>query len=122
MLFDKNILNNDSYLLALFYKNVKFGEGYNSFQTLSIVLGVLFFVLRDFLIMLYLQTSSKKKRIGAAFILYLFLLYVVFPGLTSTINSTVALQLFIPLSVSGSFLFPFVECVLLFLIIRNKFK
>ncbi len=122
VLFDKNILNNDSYLLALFYKNVKFGEGYNSFQTLSIVLGVLFFVLRDFLIMLYLQTSSKKKRIGAAFILYLFLLYVVFPGLTSTINSTVALQLFIPLSVSGSFLFPLVECVLIYLIIRNKFK
>ena len=122
VLFDKNILNNDSYLLALFYKNVKFGEGYNSFQTLSIVLGVLFFVLRDFLIMLYLQTSSKKKRIGAAFILYLFLLYVVFPGLTSTINSTVALQLFIPFSVSGSFLFPLVECVLIYLIIRNKFK
>jgi hypothetical protein len=72
--------------------------------------------------MLFLQITSKKKRIGAAFILYLFLLYVVFPGLTSTLGNNTILQLFIPLPIAGSFLFPLVECVIIFFIIQNKFK
>ena len=87
-----------------------------------LILGVMFFILRDFLIMLYLQTTSNKKRIGAAFILYLFLLYVVFPGLTSTLGNHTILQIFIPLPIAGSFLFPLVECALIFYIIRSKFK
>jgi hypothetical protein len=120
-LFDENILNNDNYLIGQFYKNI-FGKDYNSFQTLSIILGVMFFILRDFLIMLYLQTTSNKKRIGAAFILYLFLLYVVFPGLTSTLGNSTIFQFFTPLPIAGSFLFPLVECVLIFYIIRSKFK
>jgi hypothetical protein len=72
--------------------------------------------------MLFLQITSKKKRIGAAFILYLFLLYVVFPLFTSIIGSSLGIQLFIPFPQTSSFMFPLVECVSIFLVIRNKFK
>ena len=122
ILLDKQIINNDSYILNHFVNTIKLENTLDSLQSLSIILGILCFVLRDFLIMLFLQTTSKKKRIGAAFILYLFLLYVVFPGFTSTIGSSIGLQLFIPLPIVGSFIYPIFECVVIFLIIRNKFK
>ena len=122
ILLDKQIINNDSYILNHFVNTIKLENTLDSLQSLSIILGILCFVLRDFLIMLFLQTTSKKKRIGAAFILYLFLLYVVFPGFTSTIGSSIGLQLFIPLPIVGSFFYPIFECVVIFLIIRNKFK
>ena len=122
ILLDKQIINNDSYILNHFVNTIKLENTLDSLQSLSIILGILCFVLRDFLIMLFLQTTSKKKRIGAAFILYLFLLYVVFPGFTSTIGSSIGLQLFIPLPIVGSFFYPIFECVVIFLIIRNKLK
>jgi hypothetical protein len=121
-LFDINILKFDNLWTKNIFNNIKIGEGIDSFQTLSLLLSLLFFILRDFLIMLFLQTTSKKKRIGSAFILYLFLLYVVFPGFTSTLGSSVGLQLFMPLPIVGSFFYPLIECVIIFLFIRNKFK
>jgi len=122
ILFDKNILNTNSLLIGQIYSNIQFGVGLNSFETFSVILGVLFFILRDFLIMLFLQVNSTKKRIGAAFILYLFLLYVVFPGFTSTIGNTTILQFFAPLPIKGSFLFPLLECGAIFYLVRKKFK
>jgi hypothetical protein len=123
VLFDKTVFFNNSSLMSGYISNIKLSNTIsNSFETLSILIGILFFVIRDFLIMLFLQITSKKKRIGAAFILYLFLLYVVFPGLTSTLGNNTILQLFIPLPIAGSFLFPLVECTLIIYIIRSKFK
>ncbi len=123
ILFDKNILRFEDLWTQEIINNIKIEAGIDSFETLSLLLSLLFFILRDFLIMLLLQTTSKKKRIGAAFILYLFLLYVVFPGFTTSLGSkSIGLQLFIPLPIVGSFFYPLFECVVLFLIIRNKFK
>jgi hypothetical protein len=124
ILFDKEIFNTNNFIIDTIFNNTKTGSpSYSIYHTLSIVLGILFFILRDFLIMLFLQTTSKKKRIGAAFILYLFLLYLVFPGFTTLIGSkSIGLQLFIPLPIIGSFFYPLFECVVLFIIIRNKFK
>lgn len=121
-LFDENIVKSNNSFTQKIIDNISIELGINSFQTLSILLSLLFFVVRDFLIMLFLQISSKKKRIGAAFILYLFLLYVVFPGLTSTLGNHTILQIFIPLPIAGSFLFPLVECGLIIYTIRSKFK
>ena len=121
-LFDENIVKSNNSFAQKIIDNISIELGINSFQTLSILLSLLFFVVRDFLIMLFLQISSKKKRIGAAFILYLFLLYVVFPGLTSTLGNHTILQIFIPLPIAGSFLFPLVECGLIIYTIRSKFK
>ncbi len=121
-LFDENIIKSNNSFAQKIIDSISIEVGINSLQTLSILLSLIFFIVRDFLIMLFLQISSKKKRIGAAFILYLFLLYVVFPGLTSTLGNHTILQIFIPLPIAGSFLFPLVECALIFYIIRSKFK
>ena len=121
-LFDETIIKSNNSFAQKIIDSISIEVGINSLQTLSILLSLIFFIVRDFLIMLFLQISSKKKRIGAAFILYLFLLYVVFPGLTSTLGNHTILQIFIPLPIAGSFLFPLVECALIFYIIRSKFK
>ena len=93
------------------------------FDTFSLMLGIFFFIIRDFSLLLFLNFNSKDKRADTAFLLYLFLLYFVFPIISS--NNTFLKPFFYPSLENGTLacmLSPAIEVVTLFILLKRFVK
>ena len=93
------------------------------FDTFSLMLATFFFVIRDFSLMLFLNFNSKNRRADTAFLLYLFLLYFVFP-LISMSNHSIK-PLFFPSLEGGNvvcMILPAIEAVLILLLLKKVIK
>ena len=84
------------------------------------IISTAMFIIRDFALMLLLSIGSKNKRVEAAFILYLFLLYYVAPMLT--FDNEFLVCFFRPSSTMSylGFLCPAVEAAILFFMIKEQ--
>lgn len=100
-----------------------FRNSLTKLDTLSISFSIILFVLRDFMLMFLISMTSFKKRTNGAFLLYLFLLYVLLPLLLK--DSDILLSFFFPYIGNGTllcFLFPLLEVLLVVFMVRYHLK
>ena len=95
----------------------KDGDGYSS-PVFSILLSAGMFILRDFALMLLLSTGSRTKKVEAAFVLYLFLLYFVAPLLS--FNNSFLTPFFRPAVEGGTFgfIFPAIQAAIVLYLLK----
>lgn len=102
-----------------FWRNIKV-HNIGKMDTLAMALSVCAFALRDFILMMVLSFSGRNKRIEAAFVLYLFLLYFVAPLITVKVDAL--RPIFIPSLEGGSVmavLAPVIEATLLWFLLKS---
>jgi hypothetical protein len=85
--------------------------------TLNYMLALAFFIIRDFALVLFLNVNVKKKRADGAFILYLFLLYVLAPLLGARTGASI---LFYPTLNDFGFVAPLIEALVLIFMLLNR--
>jgi len=90
------------------------------------VVAILFFVMRDICIVLYINFSEQKQRSDITALLYLAILYVIFPSIFSILGLSSLNVMFRP-SLTGenvaiSVGAALVECVLVFWLMRQRWK
>lgn len=93
----------------------------SSVEIFSICLAIIFFVFRDFILMLLLVFNNRSKRVDAAFLLYLFLLYFIFP--LFSIKMDELRPVFWPTLENGAFvtfILPFIEATILFYFLKTQ--
>lgn len=74
----------------------------DSFSSPVLIVTTILFLIRDIALMHYF-TLKQKNRILGTFILYLFLLYILFPSLLKLLNLNSLLPLFLPSYGQGNF-------------------
>ena len=102
-----------------FFMSLKINNALYAFLALIATMG---FVLRDLGILLLLNFSARSKRADAAMIVYLLLLYILLPLLTSDLGIA---SIFYPSMNAGAFamvIFPVLEAVVVYIFVIGRWK
>lgn len=99
-------------------------------EGLYFVIALVFFVLRDVLLAVWLNLSKGAKRADAAWVFYLLVLYLLLPGLVSQVFSSGSEQLFLPylpsrFSANGNAWFilsPIIQAIVMMVMVSMRWR